>query len=73
MTGDRHRRRGVRRGCERILGDVTAVDEDGVTVVWRKTRTVEQPEELNPDNAAFDAAFLKWAEGIGLPEDATGT
>jgi hypothetical protein len=33
-------------GASAILGDVAAVDEDGVTVDWRRTRTVEPPEDL---------------------------
>jgi hypothetical protein len=33
-------------GSSAILGDVTAVDENGITVAWRATTTVEQPEDL---------------------------
>jgi hypothetical protein len=33
-------------GSSAILGDVTAVDENGITVAWRASTTVEQPEDL---------------------------
>ena len=35
-------------GSSAILGDVVWVDEEGVTVAWRATRTVEPPEDLLP-------------------------
>lgn len=34
-------------GSSAILGDVTAIDENGITVAWRATTTVEQPGYLS--------------------------
>ncbi len=44
-------------GSSAILGDVTAVDENGITVAWRATTTVEQPEDL----IKAPAGANKWA------------
>jgi hypothetical protein len=33
-------------GASAILGDVVAVDDEGVTVAWRPTTTCEQPDDL---------------------------
>jgi hypothetical protein len=34
-------------GASALLGDVEAVEADGVHVTWRRTETVEQPDDLN--------------------------
>jgi hypothetical protein len=41
-------------GSSKLLGDVVAVDEEGVEVCWRKCYSTEQPEDLVIHAAATD-------------------